>query len=118
MEEVKPGDVYRAEKMIKAPDTENIVLKGPKVRSGGVLVICRMTVIDLGTVAKVLRLGYERGGSQFWFRRRQAPAAGYGVSMETELILVGGERPIVMVESPTATDEIWFFAFGAYGMHF
>ncbi len=118
MEEVKPAAVYRAEKKVIAPDDTNIVLKGPRVRAGRVLVICRMSVIDLSTVAKVMRLGYERGGSQFWFRRRPAPAAGYGVSMETEMILVDGERPIAMVESPTADDEIWFFAHGAYGMHF
>lgn len=118
MSEIKPVDAYRAEKKAIAPDATDIIIKGPKVRGGRVLVICRMSVIDLTNVNKTMRLGYERGGSQFWFRRRPAGTNNYGVSIETELILVGGERPIAMCETPTAGDEIWFFAFGAYGMHF
>ena len=118
MSEIKPADVYRAEKKVIAPDTTDIILKGPKVRAGRVLVICRMTLIDLTNKNKTMRFGYERGGSQYWFRRRPAGTNNYCMSIETEIILTDGERPIAMVESPTASDEIWFFAHGAYGMHF
>ncbi len=118
MSEIKPNEVYRAELKIIAPDTDDIILKGPKVESGRVLVICFMAVMDITTKNKTMRLGYEKNGKQYWFRRRPAGSNTYGVTLDNNIILSDGEQPICMVESPTAANEIWFFAHGAYGMHF
>jgi len=108
----KPSEIYRAEVETKAPSTANVILRGPPVPQGYVVELKVMQIIDLTTANKTMRLGYERGGRQYWFRRRNAGTGNYDLYLETRLILVEGEKPIAMVESPTADDELWFFTRG------
>jgi len=104
--------IYMVEEFRKAPTTANIILKGPTVPEGCIVELKVMRVIDLTTADKTMRLGYERGGNQYWFRRRNAGTGNYDLHLEAWLLLSEGERPIAMVESPTVGDEIWFFARG------
>jgi len=113
---ITPRDVYSVEEYRKAPDTSNIILKGPVVPKGCVVDLKVMRVIDLTTENKTMRLGYQRGSQLLWFRRRNAGTGNYDLHLEAHLLLVEGEQPVAMVESPTAGDEIWFLTRGYYCM--
>jgi len=108
----KPKEVYSIEEYIVAPNTNDIILKGSPIPEGYTVELKVMRIIDLTTANKTMRLGYERAGRRFWFRRRNAGTGNYDLHLEAHLILVEGERPIAMVESPTAGDEIWFLTRG------
>jgi len=108
----KSSIVYEALEYRKAPSTDNIVLRGPPVPNKSVVELKVMRVIDLTTDNKTMRLGFERAGVQYWFRRRNAGSGNYDLHLEAWLLLNAGERPIAMIESPTVGDELWFFARG------
>jgi len=112
--EIKPGDVYVGEDERKAPDTTNIVLKGPVVDPGHVVEITAMYVIDITTANKTLRLGFDRGGSLYWFKRQAAGSEAYGIQDKGKFYLGPGERPAAMVESPTANDVCTLYVRGVY----
>jgi len=108
----KSNIIYEALEHVVAPGTDDIILMGPRVSENRVVEIKVMRIIDLTTDNKTMRLGFERAGVQYWFRRRNAGSGNYDLHLEAWLILNAGERPIAMVESPTAGDRIWFFARG------
>jgi len=108
----KSSHVYEALEHVVAPSTADVVLRGPLVPEGCIVELKVMRVIDLTTANKTMRLGFERAGVQHWFRRRNAGTGNYDLHLEAWLLLNAGERPIAMVESPTAGDDLWFFARG------
>lgn len=114
MEKSNSSNVYSADDVKPAPDTNNLTLEGPKVREGGVVRITAMYVVDRTTANKTLRLGYDKAGTKTWFKRQAAGSGAYGIAQNGRLILVGGEKPVAMVESPTASDDCALVVRGEY----
>lgn len=114
MQNVKPQDVYSAETPQTAPDTDDLSLEGPKVPEGKVVRIETFFAIDLTTSNKTIRVGFDRAGTKFWLQREAAGTGKYGIRLRRPLILVENERPICMIESPTASDECKLIARGVY----
>jgi len=112
--DAKPSDVYSAEDRLVEPSGTTRTLKGVLIEAGKVVEIRTFLVVDLTTAAKTFRIGFERAGTQYWLMRKAASATEYGVSLDKELILVEGERPIAQIESPTANDTLVMLARGAY----
>lgn len=110
---VKPKDVYSAE-VSQSGANADLDLMGPQVPEGRVVRLRFFAAVDLTTVNRSLRLGYRRGGQDLWFKRQNAGASAFGVAMDGELYLVGGEAPIARVESAPLGDECWLIARGEY----
>jgi len=108
----KSNMIYEALEHLTAASTDDVVLRGPPVPENCIVELKVMRVVDLTTANKTMRLGFERAGVQYWFRRRNAGTGNYDLHLEAWLLLMAGERPIAMVESPTVGDELWFFARG------
>lgn len=111
---MKPSELYRSENWTKAPNTNNLTLVGDKVPAGKVVRLDMLIGIDHTTPNKVIRLGYDRGGSKFWVQQEQAATAEHGERLRRPIYLVENEAPAIMVESPTANDEIYLFARGPF----
>ena len=111
---IKPGDVYRAEVEVKAPSTADLTLEGPEIPEGKVVLIRAFYVLDRSTASKKVRLGYDRGGVKYWLKREDLANTVYGFETTAQLYLVGGEKPVGMVESPTKGDICILVARGEY----
>jgi len=114
VKEITPKEVYRAEISKTAPDATNITLEGPKIPEGKVVHIRMFYAIDLTTAAKTLRIGYDRGGTKHWVKREAAGTGKYGIWQNQNMFLVENERPICMIETPTASDECKLVVRGVY----
>lgn len=114
MRDQTPKDIYQAEIKKAAPDATNITLEGPKIAEGKVVRLHTFYALDLTTAAKTIRIGYDRGGTKHWVKREAAGTGKYGVWQNQTLILVENERPICMIETPTASDECRLIARGVY----
>lgn len=114
MGDLKPRDVYQAEISDPAPDSNDLTLEGPKIPEGQVVEIRTFFAVDITTAAKTIRIGYDRGGVKHWVKRAAAGTGNYGIALDEELILVENERPVCMIESPTASDECKLIARGVY----
>ena len=112
--EIKPKDVYSAEVEVKAPSISDLTLEGPKIPEGKVVLIRAFYVLDRSTAGKVVRLGYDRGGTKIWVKRVDLAATEYGIETTAQLYLVENEKPIGMVESPTTGDVCVLVARGEY----
>ena len=113
MSSIKASDIYSAE--LKATGAAaDLDIEGPKVPEGRVVRIRVMYVVDLTTVNRSVRLGYKRAGSTYWFKRQNAGASAFGISLDGDLYLVGGESPVARVESAPAADECWLIVRGEY----
>jgi len=111
---IKPKDVYLAINLTKAPSTSDLEILGDPVPTGKVVSIETFFVIDQTTGAKTIKLGFRRGGTDYYIKRAAAGTGVYGISLERPLILVEGESPIATVESPTAADVCLLIARGPY----
>ena len=109
-----PSEVYSAEVSLTCDSADTRTLKGDIIKAGKVVEIRTFLVVDLSTANKTLRIGFERGGSEFWLKRGAAGTNDYGIALVEELILVEGERPIAQVESPTLNDALVMLARGVY----
>jgi len=114
MSGLKPRDVYSAEQTIAKASAADQDLSGPEIPEGMVVYIEVISVVDLTTANKTMRLGYERAGVKYWVQRVAPGAAVYGISNDRPIILVEGEKPIARVESATANDEILMVVRGRY----
>ena len=112
--DIKPGDVYSAEAEVKAPETADLTLEGPMIPEGRVVLIQAFYVLDRSTAGKVLRLGYDRAGTKYWLKRVDLGIGNYGIWQDGPLYLVGGEKPVGMVEDATKGDVCILVARGEY----
>jgi hypothetical protein len=111
---IRPKDVYLAINLTKAPTTSDLEILGDPVPPGKVVSIQTFYVVDQTTSAKTIKLGFRRGGTDYYIKRAAAGTGVYGVYLEAPLILVEGERPIATVEGPTAADVCLLVARGPY----
>ncbi len=110
----KKNDIYKAEEKQTSAGTDNLTLKGDVVPKGAVVEITFIAIKDETTSGKTVRIGYERACTQYWVVEEPAGTNYHGVTFTGTMHLVEDERPIGMVESPTASDVIKFFARGKY----
>ena len=111
---MKPGDVYSFEDKWTAPSTDAKTFQGPSVEPGRVVRIEHMTVVDITTVNRAFRLGYDRGGTQHWLKAGNAGASGFNLALDTPFLLSEGEAPIAYSSSHATSDELHFIARGVY----
>jgi hypothetical protein len=114
MKEIKLEDVYDARESKKAPDTENLTIEGPPVAKGKIVELECFYAYDHTTAAKTIRIGFDRNGTKYWIKQKPAATNEHGIAQNGKLVLVDGEKPIAMIESPTAADECYLVARGVY----
>lgn len=114
MSETKPKNVYASEIEDPATGTANQVVAGAKIPQGKVVQIVMFYAADLTTVNRILRIGFDRGGTQHWLKRQNAGVSAFGISQDTDMILVENEAPIMMCETPAAGDTLVLIARGLY----
>lgn len=108
------SDIYMAEESQKSAGTDNLTLKGDPIPLGRIVQLDFIAIKDETTTGKTVRIGYERNGTQYWILEYPASTNYHGGEMTAPLYLVENERPIGMVESPTAADVVRLFARGIY----
>jgi len=113
-EKTKPKDIYLSVQNPKALAATDLEILGDEVPEGKVVSIETFFVIDQTTANKTMKIGFRRGGTDYYVKRQAAGASIYGVTMDRPLILVEGERPIAIVESPTINDVCLMVARGPY----
>jgi len=113
-EKTKPKDVYLSIQNPKALASADLEILGDEVPEGKVVSIETFFVIDQTTANKTIKIGFRRGGKDYYIKREAAGASIYGVTMDRSLILVEGERPIAVVEAPTVNDVCLMVARGPY----
>ncbi len=106
------GQIYSAEQVDPGASAADHTMDGAKVPEGKILRIDIMSITDLTNAAKKVRLGYDRGGQQFWFKRETLGSGVYSSVLYGPIWLVPGEKPIGMVESATASDVLHFVVRG------
>lgn len=114
MSETKPKDIYASEFEIPATGSADQVISGSKIQQGKVVRIVTFYAADLTTVNRILRIGFDRGGTRHWFKRQNAGASAFGICQDTDLILVENETPIMMCENGAAADALVLIARGIY----
>lgn len=114
MKQAQPGDIYEAFEEKKAPDTSDVTLTGPAINQGDVVQIYFMCGIDETTAGKTIELGFDQKGTKKLLKEEPAGTNKKGVILNRALILVGGEAPYCVINSPTANDELRLFARGIY----
>lgn len=111
---MKPGDIYSAEETDPKAEASEKNFQGPIVPPGQVVRIEFMAVVDFTTAAKTMSLGYKRGNVAVWVAKETLGSGVYGKVLHRNLILVGGERPIARVTTPTASDVLYFTVRGVF----
>jgi len=114
MKEIKLADIYEALETKKAPDASDLTIEGPAVAKGKAVLLECFYVYDHTTAAKKVRLGIDRKGTKYWFKQEPAATDVHGLAQDGKMILVDGEKPVGMIESPTAADECYLVARGVY----
>ena len=114
LKEIALSDVYDAREERKAPDTDNLTIKGPKTEKGSVVQLDMFYAYDDTTPTKTIRIGFEKNGTIYWVKQGPAATNEHGIAQNGKMILVDGERPVAMIESPTANDVCCLVARGEY----
>lgn len=107
-------NVYSSVQNPKALAVTDLEILGDKVPTGKVVSIETFFVIDQTTANKTIKIGFRRGGVNYYVKREAAGASTYGITMDRPLILVEGERPIATIESPSINDVCLLVARGPY----
>jgi len=84
------------------------------VPKGRVVRIEHMAIVDITTVNRAFRLGYDRAGVQHWLKAGNAGASGFNLTLDTPFLLSEGEAPIAYSSSHAASDEVHFIVRGIY----
>jgi len=106
---------YRVNQKLTAPGTDTITFTGYEVPRGKIAIMTYMDVTDYTTNAKKFILGIrDASGNDQYAQTEQGTAQNqhFGCTIEGQLILLPGERPIGIVESPTASDVCYFTVHG------
>ena len=111
---MEANEVYTVERVEKVTAVTDKTIEGDPVPTGKVLCINFMSVLDITTASKAVKLGYLKENTQHFFKRLAVGASAYGTELDGTLYLVEGEKPICQVESPTVGDEIRFYVRGVY----
>lgn len=111
---MEPKDVYMTLRTDRAPGTSDFTLEGDKVPMGRVVRVETFIAIDFTTAAKKVRLGIKRGQATTWLKRETLGTNIHEIALDNPLILVGGEQPVGMIESPTNKDVCTLLARGPY----
>ena len=107
LEGMKPVGYYIYESKRTAPDTDTITFVGPKVRRGQVVELWHGSVVNYTTAGKMLLVGKrnQQGASHYYSARKNAQY--YQAHLEGRVVLIEGDEPVGVVESPTASDVLY-----------
>jgi len=108
---------YRVHEKYSCTSASTKTFVGPEVPRGRIAILTFMSVSDYTTNAKKLILGIRDAGSTDTYvliEQGTALAEAYTVKTEGEVILLPGDRPIGIVETPSTSDVLYFVAHGGY----
>jgi len=114
MGEIKLADIYEALETKKAPDGTDLTIEGPAVAKGKAVLLESFYVYDHTNAAKNVRLGIDRKGTKYWFKQAPTATDVHGLAQDGKMILIDGDKPVGMIESPTAADVCYLVARGVY----
>ena len=114
MSEKQLSCIYDALVTQKAPNTDDLTIEGPAVRAGEIVILDCFYIYDHTTAGKKVRLGIDRKGTICWFKQEPTATDVHGMAQNGKMILVDGEKPIGMIESPTTADVCYLVARGVY----
>lgn len=104
--------LYRLEKKLTAPDTNDLTFDGPAVKRGQLVELTHLSVVDYTTGAKQLSVGKKDAHDAKHYVSSVNKTGHRETHMNGHLILLENEKPCGEVLSPTEGDEIYFTAHG------
>lgn len=108
----EPIGIYKFEDKFTEPSTTTKTFKGPKVKPNTIVVLHTLTVADYTTSNKKLMLGRKGGDGNDHYVHVEKYTGIYETHLRGRMILLPSEQPIGVVESPTASDVLYFSAYG------
>jgi len=106
---------YRVHEKYSCTSATTKTFVGPEVPRGKLALISHMSVADYTTNANKFVLGIrDAGGNDHYIDVEEGTAQNqhYGTAIEGEIILLPGERPIGIVETPGTSDVLYFTIHG------
>jgi len=104
--------IYRWRDHHKAQSTDDFTIYGPSVLRGQIVELFHFAATDLTTANKKISIGIiGDGGEKIYFRVNQG-ATLYSVWLTGRTILLEGDKPFAVVESPAVNDELYFIGEG------
>ena len=104
------------DKQKQTSSTSTITFKSQQVQRNQQVVVKFASVADYTTANKKLILGIRDNGSVDHYLQVNKPLATYraeySLELKGEITLIEGEQLIGIVESPTASDALYFSVFG------
>lgn len=104
--------VYKFEDKATAPNTTTIEFEGPEVKKGTIVILETLTVADYTTANKKIILGRRDGNGKDHYVHIDQYTGIYETHLRGKLILLESDRPLGVVESPEASDVLYFSAYG------
>jgi len=112
LKNMNPIGVYRWRDYHKTQSTDDVTVYGPTVLRGQVVELFHFAATDLTTANKKIAIGIvEDDGKEIYFRVNQGTTL-YSVWLTGRTVLLEGDRPFAVVESPTTGDELYFIGEG------
>jgi hypothetical protein len=103
---------YAYTSKLGASGSGTVTFEGTPIPRGCLGVLSFISVIDYTTADKKLILGVRDAGGNDRYLRVVDIANTYEAVLEGPIVLLEGETPIGIVESPTTSDVLYFSAYG------
>lgn len=108
----EPIGVYKFEEKFTEPSTTTKIFEGPAVRKNTMVMLTHGSVIDYTTANKKLLLGRKDGGGEMVYIRALQETNTFEAVLSGDMILLPGEKPIGVVETPTAGNVLYCSFYG------
>lgn len=108
----KPVGIYKVEEKSTDPGTTTKTFEGPAVREGTVVILDTLTVANYTRSNKKLMLGRKGGSNEEHYVHVEQYTGIFETHLRGKMILLPAEKPLGVVETPTANDVLYFTAYG------
>jgi len=108
----EPIGIYKFEDKATVPDTTTKKFEGPEVKKDTIVVLETLTVADYTTSNKKILLGRKDGADAEHYVHVEQYTGIFETHLRGKMILLPTEKPLGVVESPTASDVLYFTAYG------
>ena len=108
----EPIGIYKYEAKATAPDTTTKEFEGPAVKAKTIVILDTLTVADYTNSNKKIMLGRKDGNGKKHYVHVEQYTGIFETHLRGKMILLPSEAPLGVVESPTASDVMYFTAYG------
>jgi len=108
----KPIGIYKFEEKSTDPGTTTKTFEGPEVRKDTIVILHHGSVVDYTTADKALLIGKKDGGGNVHYLTKRDASTRFEAHMNGWMVLLPTEKPIGVVESPTANDVLYCSFYG------